>query len=55
MKDRIKENAPNIDANLQSDSLIDLPVVNDQADQTKGGQTDISGYNTWRTNFGRTS
>lgn len=50
---KAQENAKNDDISIQSDTLSDLAVTDEQADETKGGTT--AGYNTWRQNFGRTS
>ena len=43
------EKATDDNGNLQ-DNLEDLTVPEEQAEEAKGGD-----YNTWRTNFGRTS
>ncbi|HWC77722.1 MAG TPA: hypothetical protein VG778_09675 [Blastocatellia bacterium] len=42
---------------INSDNVIDLPVADEQAEETTGGSRDVgaSGYSDWRTNFGRTS
>ena len=37
MEDRKKRNSTNDNINLQSDILIDLPLADEQADETKGG------------------
>jgi len=37
MTDRTKGNETNDDTNLQAETLIDLPVSEAQADETKGG------------------
>ncbi len=36
---KAKENVKNNDINLQADTLIDLPVTDEQADETRGGTT----------------
>ena len=55
MKGIKREDTSNEDINLQADALTDLPVADEQADETKGGENEGLGYNTWRANFGRTS
>lgn len=37
MENRRKENAPNEGIDLQADALTDLPVTDEQADETKAG------------------
>jgi hypothetical protein len=37
MKDRTQANTTNDKSNRQAEALIDLPVTDDQADETKGG------------------
>jgi hypothetical protein len=39
MEDRSKENATNDDINLHADTLTDLPVGEELADETRGGAT----------------
>ena len=39
MKDRKEENSTNDEINLQTDALVDLPVADAPADETKGGAT----------------
>jgi len=58
MEVRKKENATNDNINLQSDTLTDLVVTDEQADETMGGgrtgdsDVDNADYTTWRRNFG---
>lgn len=42
----------NDDINLESDTLTDLHVTNEQADETKGGSTDGADYLVWQRNLG---
>jgi hypothetical protein len=37
MEDRKKANATNDDINIQADALTDLPVADEQVNETKGG------------------
>ena len=52
MENRRIENAPNEGINLQADALADLPVTDEQADETKAGTGEAStlavSLDTWR-------
>jgi hypothetical protein len=58
MEVRRKENATNDNITLQADTLTDLQVTDEQADETIGGgrtgdsDVDNADLNTWRRNFG---
>ena len=49
MKERKNETANS----EQADTLVDLSIANEPADETKGGLD--GNYSDWRTNFGRTT
>ncbi|HZM90585.1 MAG TPA: hypothetical protein VFF31_28960 [Blastocatellia bacterium] len=51
MKERKNETANSETLNPQADTLVDLAIADEQADETKGGTSD---YNTWRNRFGTT-
>lgn len=52
MENRRKENAPHEGTELQADALTDLPVTDEQADETKAGTGKTSSLavsaDTWR-------
>ncbi|HSB10609.1 MAG TPA: hypothetical protein VLM38_14060 [Blastocatellia bacterium] len=52
MKNRKKEKATNDKVNLQADTLTDLPVTDEQADDTRGGRGDNSDYLIWQRQLG---
>ena len=49
---KAKEKVKNNDINLQADNLADLPVTDEQADETKGGREGQADYANWQENFG---
>ena len=44
MEERNKENATNENINSQADTLIDLAIPDEQADETKGGNRPFKPY-----------
>lgn len=57
MEVRKKENATNDNINLEADTLSDLKVIDELADETKGGprgdaDCDNADYTIWRRTFG---
>ena len=42
MEDRKKRDATNDNLNIQSDIMSDLPLANEQADETKGGESRVA-------------
>ena len=53
MKERKNETANSETLNPPADTLVDLAIANEPADETKGGLD--GNYSDWRTNFGRTT
>ena len=49
---KAKGNVKNDEINLQADTLADLPVTDEQADETKGGREGQADYAVWQSHYG---